>query len=277
MNADRPIQGITDDRPLRLVSKWTLIVYFTVMTVYAYGSFAGELFPSLASPMSMVRAGCDAIFLAIGFAYFFRRENRFLRIMGILFLMVSSVTYKLNVGVNDVVTHLNGLREPLVLLTALAITTSVFHSPSRLRFIKQMNRFLLIFLIVQIPVSIYQFIQYGAGDQVGGTFSDGGSGMISQIIFIAVYYFLLARSGRFDGIGFSLFKSIPLLILLIPVFINETKISFILIAIMFVLQLHLSIKKMLISISAGLILLFAPAHQKTAHRQGDDRQQQAAQ
>jgi hypothetical protein len=121
-----------------------------------------------------------------------------------------------------------------------------------------MNKFILLFLIIQVPVATYQFLRYGAGDLVGGTFSDGGSGMVSQVIFMSVYYLFVIRAGKSNGVGYDLKKILPLLILFIPVFINETKISFIYLAIMIALQIkvQLNIGKILISVMTGIVVLF---------------------
>ncbi len=238
--------------------KWAGHLYFFILSVYAYGNFVYEIFPDLTFHISVIRALCDALFLVVGVKFFFRNENTFLRYLIAAFILISTVTYKLNASLIDFRTHLNGLREPLMLMTSLAVLTSVFKSTSCPKFIKKMNRFLLVFLIIQVPVAVYQFLQYGAGDLVGGTFSDGGSGMLSQLIFLGVYYFILVRAARPNGVGFRLEKAVPYLLLFIPVFINQTKISFIFFAVLAILQIRiqLNLVKVLLTAVSGMIVLF---------------------
>ncbi|MBL7996063.1 hypothetical protein JNM05_11890 [bacterium] len=248
----------TNDRIFYKSSRSWHRIYFIVLFVYAYGNFLVEIVPPLTQAVSIVRAVADFLLLLFGVKALVYRENKVLRLLVVFFVIISSVTFYLNSSTTTLFVHLNGLREPLVLIVALAMLAHIFYSDGRGRFVRSMNKFLLVFLVIQIPVAFSQFFRFGAGDQVGGTFSDGGSGMLSQIIFLAVYYLLLVRAGKPNGVGFRLNKVTPLLILFIPVFINQTKISFVFFAVLALLQVRvqLNLAKVFFTIAAGAVALF---------------------
>jgi len=57
-----------------------------------------------------------------------------------------------------------------------------------------------VFALAQIPVTIIQFAQYGAGDGVGGTYgTGGGSGYITQLLFIICFFFAVRFASLEDG------------------------------------------------------------------------------
>lgn len=257
MDMNSEIQNTVISAPYRMRKSWHRI-YFAVLGVYAYGNFVYEIVPDLTQTVSIIRAIADLLLCIIGARALFFPENKPLRLALIGFLVISSVTYYLNIGTSSLPAHLNGLREPIVLIVALAMLTYIFHSGGQERLVRSMNKFLMIFLIVQIPVAFSQFIRFGAGDQVGGTFSDGGSGMLSQVIFLGVYYFFLIRAGKPNGIGYRMNKILPLLILFLPVFINQTKISFVFFAVLALLQIRIQINlaKVLLTVASGAIVLF---------------------
>lgn len=79
-----------------------------------------------------------------------------------------------------------------------------------------------------------QFIKYGAGDAVGGSFGDGGSSVVSFGIYFFSFYLLNKRLDRKNAFR-SIRENIWLVILLFPTFLNETKVSFILLLMYFFL------------------------------------------
>ncbi len=91
--------------------------------------------------------------------------------------------------------HLNGIRETLFFFASLLVVHDLYESPHRLTFIRVFSRFLIVFAIVQIPVAFLQFLKYGAGDLVAGTYGTGGG---ERIPFPAPVssYLLLCRALR---------------------------------------------------------------------------------
>jgi hypothetical protein len=90
--------------------------------------------------------------------------------------------------------------------------------------------------VLQLPFAGYQFLKYGACDAVGGTFGlRGGSGMLSQILYIICFFLLVRYASLEDGSHFKIGKTMMFLPLLLPTMLNETKISFILLPVFLVL------------------------------------------
>ena len=108
-------------------------------------------------------------------------------------------------------------------------------------FVKSLDKQLYIFLWLQVPAVLFQFFMHGAGDKVGGTMGDGFSGVLSFCIYYVSFYLLTKRIDR-NNIMRSLYKNWTLIFLLFPTFLNETKISFGLIIVYFVLLMPIDRK-----------------------------------
>ncbi len=102
----------------------------------------------------------------------------------------------------------------------------------RERFIKEMDKTLLIYLCVQAVCIVWQFLRYGAGDEVGGSLGFDFSGVASFSIYLISFYLLHKRIDN-DHFVYSIKENWYLIALLFPTFLNETKISFILIILYF--------------------------------------------
>jgi hypothetical protein len=124
----------------------------------------------------------------------------------------------------------NGLRE-IIMLPALAIFFhAIFNSDNeenKWKYIRLMKKYATLFLILQIPFAAYQFLMYGASDFVGGTLGAGSSGIMALSILCLVFFMFLVKTR--PGTGVFLFAA------LIPLFLNETKISFLLIPLLILL------------------------------------------
>lgn len=108
-------------------------------------------------------------------------------------------------------------------------------------FVKALDKQLYIFLWLQVPTVLYQFLVYGAGDLVGGTMGGWYSGLLSFTIYYTSFYLLNKRIDR-NNILQSLYKNWILIFLLFPTFLNETKVSFGLIVLYFLLLLPIDRK-----------------------------------
>ena len=108
-------------------------------------------------------------------------------------------------------------------------------------FVKSLDKQLYIFLWLQVPAVLYQFFMYGAGDYVGGTMGGWFSGILSFSIYYVSFYLLNKRIDR-NNILRSLYQNWTLIFLLFPTFLNETKISFALIIVYFILLLPIDRK-----------------------------------
>jgi hypothetical protein len=74
----------------------------------------------------------------------------------------------------------------------------VYDLYDRTRAVFKIFRYLIIFALVQTPVAFIQFLRFGAGDPVGGTYGiGGGSGCLSQLLFLICFYLVVGtRPGR---------------------------------------------------------------------------------
>lgn len=202
----------------------------------------------------------DGIIYAMAFSVVWR--NRTFPVVRhlVMFLFVSTFTLFLNLDTVGTPTHLNGLRQPLFLLCTLIVIYDFSRSGRWEAFERAFNSFLLIFAALQIPLSVVQFLKWGAGDMVGGTFGyTGGSGVVSQLVFVIAFYFI-ARSSWLDDRDSIRLRSVLLYsLLLLPCTINETKASFIYLAI-YIVMLTMSRRRMIKSIpilALGVILIVA--------------------
>jgi hypothetical protein len=154
----------------------------------------------------------------------------------LLFLFVSTLTLFLNLHSVAITTHLNGLRQPLFLLSTLVVLYDFSQSARWEAFQRIFNSFLVIFALLQIPLSLIQFIKWGAGDYVGGTYGyTGGSGFLTQLAFLISFYFITRSSWLKDPEGVRYRSVLLYSLFLLPCAVNETKISFIYLAAFFVL------------------------------------------
>jgi len=172
-----------------------------------------------------------------------------------IFFAVSSLSFFYNFNSIGLATHLNGLRDPLTFLSALIVAESIFKSRYKKLFKKLFLKTLLILVILQIPVSLSQFFKYGTGDNVSGTlaFGDfGGSGILTQTLFLSSF-FLFLNYGYKNEKSISYIKLLLVIIILLPVTINETKISFFLFP-LYMLLLFGGRKRITSFVFGGLLL-----------------------
>ena len=183
-------------------------------------------------PFGVATAACDVIMFAMALSVMIRHRDAAV-VRWLLFVLVAAaVTVVLNLGNLGLAAQLNGLRQPLFMLSALVVMYDLLFSDRSAFVVVWMDRFLVVFALTQLPLSLYQYLRYGAGDLVGGTYGlGGGSGMLTQLLFMITFY-LLVRYGSVDeGESFAVRRIIPFSLLLAPVALNETKISFVFLAV----------------------------------------------
>jgi hypothetical protein len=216
-----------------------LIVFFSVIVFNAFsGIVASQILPSSDRFIRLLTAGGDAVLIGLCLTALYRNRTFYgVRLVGVFALgAVISIVYGLdNLGL---VGQLNGIRLPFVFFSVLILTYDFMRSPRRGQFVFWFTGFLIVFAIAQFPASLQQNLKYGAGDEVGGTYgTTGGSGYVSQGLFLIVFYLLARYGSRDEGRTFRISYVVLLLLLLVPCVLNETKISFILFAGMMTLLL----------------------------------------
>ena len=231
--------------------------------VLLFLSFYTAVLMALPSAEQTLRYGvfaCDGIIIAMAVSVLWRsRKFTGVRYL-LLFLFFSTLTLFLNLHSVALSTHLNGLRQPLFLLCTLIVIYDIAQSSRWDVFVQTFNAFLIVFALLQIPLSLVQFFKFGASDFVGGTWGyTGGSGNLTLLVFLIAFYFI-ARSSWYHDPDTVRVRSVLLYSLfLLPCTVNETKISFVFLAVYIVL-LTMSRKKLLKSLpilAFGVALLLA--------------------
>lgn len=230
-------------------SKLIRKLFFAIIYVYAYYNFFAEfILPGLIGTRSILFLALDAIFLMLGLVTIKSFTDKIYFSLFITLTIASQLYNQLN----DPILYLNGFRDFIPVFCAPFIIKYLLDKQGETIIIK-FNRFLKLFLLIQIPVAILQYKQYGPGDMVGGTLGEGASGTITLLIYIATFYLF-----KYENISLSL-KDLKKLIFIfacwIPTFINETKVSFLLLPLFFIFQLQLNRDQIIKSIALILVLL----------------------
>jgi CRISPR/Cas system-associated protein endoribonuclease Cas2 len=104
--------------------------------------------------------------------------------------------------------------------------------------LKRFLKFILVLAFLQFPVVVYQrFFKYSSslsGDPMGGTLGENTSGVLSVLLLLVLsFYIILYLKEHINFIQFIIGASI----LIMPTTMNETKITFVLLPVAFILPL----------------------------------------
>ncbi|HUQ64679.1 MAG TPA: hypothetical protein VM101_00890 [Flavitalea sp.] len=159
------------------------------------------------------------IFLAITSLAYLRG-----RIILIVLFIIACIAVNLTYSSNNLMYSLNGIREILILVAITIFYYKIFGEENEdvaEEYIEVMKKFSVFFLLAQLPVAFLQFHEHGASDFVGGTFGNKGSGILTLSVLCTVYF--LSNFVRSNT------QRVLLYFCLLPLLLNETKLSFILI------------------------------------------------
>ena len=210
-----------------------LRLFFTILVYCSVAGMLGTMvMPGQERNIRLGLVACDVLIIGMAFPAFWRCR-RFYGVWAFLvFLLASTLTFLYTSDRFGILEHLNGLRDPVFFFASLIVVYDIYHSEFQALMVRRFTQFLVVFALVQIPVAISQFIQFGASDAVGGTYgTSGGSGYITQLLFMICFYLAVRFASLEDGSHFSLKKLPFLLPILIPCATNETKISFVLLGV----------------------------------------------
>ncbi len=241
-----------------MIDKYTLYYRTLLITFWVsmtFGFVSEEILPFLQGLKPTVRLLVDAVVLVLGLTLI---ENRRDKIIAWTFLAMAVVS-SLIINRLGFVNTFNGARDFFGLVFVIPIFRYFFnHERGGKEFTDFFDRQLYIFLWLQPFCVLEQFFRYGAGDHVGGSLGNFASGLISLLIYFTSFY-LMTR--RWDD-KLSYIKNISdnrvLVILLFPTFLNETKVSFILLLLYFVLLFKLewrSVRKLLMAVPLILVAM----------------------
>lgn len=220
------------------MSKLEIKIFFILLYCLSFYLFIGdELLPFISNANTFILLAIEMTLICLGLIKFKYSKIEY-KFLFLLFLVTSTITYFINSADIGIIGHLNGLRAYLVIFSLIYFMQWVFLTINFISFLKRFDQFTTVFLWAQIPTSIYQFIKYGAGDHVGGTLSNGYSGVLSCLLILFVMYKIVMTSyisqfRKINSKNFLIFAPF-----LFPTFINETKITFLLLPILFVLFLR---------------------------------------
>lgn len=148
------------------------------------------------------------------------------------FLLIAIISNRVNGG--SIMLLLNGLRHYIPMMFLLPTIRFLLATRERATyFIYVMDKSLYIFLWLQVPAIVLQCSIYGPTDFVGGTFGWYQSGTISCIIYVISFYLMLRRWDFGKNYIGNLRENWILIFLLLPTFLNETKVSFVFLVLYF--------------------------------------------
>jgi hypothetical protein len=217
----------------------------------------------LLSPVNIL---CDGIIILLAFATIKKRSMKYLY-MFFAVAFIGVISYFHNYGIS-LTQFINGMRSIIPLFFSLIFITNILYGKKNVQFYQAMNSYIIAYLVLNIPVSLWQAAAFGIGsDYIGGIAGTWHSGNMSILIYLCTFYVLMQNFDS-DKIAKSLLANKWIFLCWIPSFINETKISFILILVFFILCLNISLAKIhkniiAILLSAAILLVFSYAYQKT--------------
>lgn len=209
---------------------YTGFLFSSFWLLVCHGFIFDDFFPGLEFLKSPIRVFCDFVFLTLGLISLRTRRDIIMTVLLAAIILASKIANS-----QTWVETLNGFRFYIPLMVSIPILRYMLVSKNACRFVRSMDLQLLYFLYIQAVVMTFQFLRYGANDNVGGTFGFGGSGPVSTLIYVISFY-LLNKHWNFEKSWVENFSNNKQYIfLLFPTFLNETKISFIFILVYFLL------------------------------------------
>jgi len=211
----------------------TKLYLFLLIQVFnsVSGMLATMIVPSADRIIRLGVVSGDVLMIVLAFSAFWTRKDFYGVKYMALFLLVSTLTFIYTSERFGFPEHLNGLRETLFFFASLVVVYDLYEGHTRPLFAKILTRYLIVFALVQIPVAFFQFLKFGAGDTVAGTYgTGGGSGYLSQLLFLICFYLVVRYASLEDGTNFRIRRTMMMFPVLIPCALNETKISFLLLA-----------------------------------------------
>ena len=207
-------------------SKFISKIFFGVFWIVAITPFFGQEFmPSVYEKISSpLFALIDFVLILLGAWVIRDKKDWFFLLLFVGFSFISTCI------INDysILFFVNGLRLYLCYIIIVPIFRYFLTDDHRSKgFIEKMDRALYIFLWLQLPTAAVQCFLYGAYDQVGGSMGWMMSGEMSTLVYLISFYLMHKNWDSSKSYIDNIRANWILIFLLIPSFLNETKISFI--------------------------------------------------
>lgn len=216
-------------RPLKIkvLSYSVLALFWTMGCLWFVLQRIPGAYEALRTPVELFY---DVVVLILGV---WTLRNRWDISVVVSYLVISLVT-TLWINGHSIAFWMNGSRLYFSILFMLPIFRWLLSTRERsIYFITRMDRSFYIFLWIQLPCMIYQYIFLGGGDQGGGSLGNLNSGIISTLIYCISFYLMLKRWDNEKSYLVNIIKNWTLVFLLAPSFLNETKISFVFVVLYF--------------------------------------------
>lgn len=228
-----------------------LNLYFTCLYIFIFYKFIGyEVLPFISNFDSIILFLLEVIIISVGLPKLFKLSINIFFIF-LAFLLVSFISYLIND--NPIVSHLNGMRSYLIIFSIISYTQWVLKSKGYKIFVSKFNIFINIYAYSQLPLAVYQFMKYGAGDHVGGSLSAGYSGVMTLLLFSIYLHKVIMYSYSVRLNKIQIKAMIIYFPIIIPCFLNETKMTFFLMPLLFVLLLDFSMKNLFRNIGIAFL------------------------
>ena len=229
------------------VNNFQKSIFIFLLCASTLSGFLGDI--ALSSGRTMLYVMYDAliIFLAIISLAYLKG-----RLALIVLFMIACIGVNLSYSSTNIMYSLNGTREILILISMVIFYNKIFAEENEEiaeEYLEIFKKFSVFFLVAQLPVAFMQFHQYGPSDYVGGTFGNKGSGILTLSVVCTVFF--LSHFVRSNT------QRVLLYFCLLPLLLNETKISFILIPTV-ILFIHFQprIKNIIGALMAAGLFLF---------------------
>lgn len=221
-----------------------------LFTILLYGStFSGLLTDVVTSAKTIMYLAFDGIMIFLGII-----SLRYLtgKLLWIVLFIIACIGVNLSYSSTDFLYSMNGVREILIIVALAIFYQKVFMEGNEdltAEYIAIFKRFAVIFLVAQLPVAFLQFHTYGPTDWVGGTYGNKGSGTLTVTIICLVFFmsdYVTSNTQR-----------VLLYLCLVPLLLNETKVSFIFLPMLiFFIHFKPRIKNIAVAIIGAAAFLF---------------------
>lgn len=200
---------------------WGVIGLFWVLGVWAFIAQRVGIFDALFTPMQLLT---DMVLILLGV---WTIRNAWDIAVLVIYLVVSAIS---TIWVNELspTFWLNGSRFYFYIIFLTPIFRWILSKKNRaIYFIEKFDASLYVFLWLQVPSMIFEYVALGGNDQGGGTLGNYMSHIISCLIYCISFYLMLKKWDKEKGYISNLLANWTLIFLLCPTFMNETKVSFI--------------------------------------------------
>lgn len=208
-----------------MIDKYKLLsgaLFAALWVQLCWGFICTDVFTALEPTRSYINFLLDVVYIVLGCMTIKNRRDVLVLVSFAGIAMLAA--YVDNQGSIE---FLNGCRDFVGLLFAVPIIRYFLMSKDSERFVRSFDKMLYIFLWIQVPCLVSQFIRFGACDAGGGSLGNYASGQISTLIYIISYYLINKKWD--DSVSYiqNIWVNRVYVFLLFPTFLNETKISII--------------------------------------------------